>query len=294
MSKKAIDIMLWEEGFYPFSFKFDLKKSINSHKKDLELLEFDSTSESILKHSQYFNLYFKAICKALEKTLSKSRLHKSLFIELIIADLNRSELLVSEHTKRTLSSRSSLDIDSLSNIYIQKSEFQNTTESSWGLIDSAIDTAILNLNYLKYVKFSEEEKINNELEQVDIIKNLSTIGSSYNVIKQEYDRIIWGGYKIENEGSTIKLIFDSYHLMLSNAALTRLSRNIASTQYGLIYSPDSYADTIKFYNKTRKFQEIKSVEKTEDKLTIKYQAKKKKPSYSYLEPVKNYVFLNMR
>ncbi len=270
MSKKAIDILLWEEGFYPFSFKFDLEKSITRHEKDLKLLEFDPTTKSIFKHSQYFNLYFKAICKALGKALNKSRLHKSLFIELIIADLNRTDLLISEDTRRTLSSRSSFDVDSLSNIYIQKSEFQNTTESSWGLIDSAIDTDILNLDYLKHVKFSEEEEINNELEQVDVIKNLSTIGSSYNVIKQEYDRIIWGGYKIENEESTIKMIYDSYHLMLSNAALTRLSRNIASTQYLLTYSPDKYADTIKLYHKTRKFQEVKSVEKIEDKLTIKY------------------------
>lgn len=178
MAKKIIDKILWIEEFYPFSIKYDLKNAIEKHKKELDTLDLDSTSLSIFKHSDYFNFYFKDICKALEKVLSKSTLDKSTFIDLLIADLNRSELIISEDTKQSLASGISFDDNMLANVYIQKPEFQNNTESVWGLIDSAIETTTLNLNYLNYVKFNEKTETTDELSQVDVIANIGRIGSS--------------------------------------------------------------------------------------------------------------------
>ena len=282
MAKKSIDLILWEEGFYPFSMKFNIEKAIEKNKEELEPLEFDETTKSIYRYGGYFNSYFKEICKDLGEVLSKSLLDKSLFTELLIAALNRNELLISEDTKRAQLANDSLDRNSLSNTYIKKPEFQNNSEQSWGLIDAAIDTAILNLNYLNYVKFAENNLITNETEQVEVIRNMNITGSSFNAIKSAYDRIIWRGYTIEDEDSIIKLKSDSNHLMLDNVALTRLSRNIASTHDGLQYSPEDHKDIISHYHKTRKYQIIKSIEINDDKLVIKYQAKKKSPTFSYL------------
>ena len=233
MAKKVIDKILWIEGFYPFSLKYDLKKAIEEHKQELENLEVDLTFKSILIYSNYFNLYFKDICKALNNVINKSTLNKSTFVDLIISDLNRTELIISEDSNQRLSSGYSFDSNMPANVYIQKPEFQNNTESVWGLIDSAIDTATLNLNYLNYVKFKENIETTDELSQVDVICNIGTIGSAFNVIKQSYDRIIWRGYVIESDVSVVKLKSDQNHLMLDNVALTRLVRNIGSTQMEL-------------------------------------------------------------
>lgn len=138
----------------------------------------------------------------------------------------------------------------------------------------------MNLNYLKFIKFGNE-LIENEIDQVDVIKNLTLIGSIFNAIKQSYDRIIWRGYTIENEDSTIKLISDERELMLDNAALTRLTRNISSKHYELQYSDNKYSDIIKYYHTTRKHQIIKSIEVNGDDLKINYKAKSRTPSFSY-------------
>jgi len=281
MAGKVIDKILWIEGFYPFSMKYDLKKAIEKHKKDLEGLELDSTSQSIYTHSNYFNLYFKDICKALEQALSKSTLDKTTFINLIIAHLNRIELIISEDTKQSLTSGISFDSNMPANVYIQKDEFQNDTEPVWGLIDSAIETATLNLNYLNYVKFDPNIETTNELSQVDVIKNLSIIGSSFNAIKQAYDSTIWRGNLIESDGSSIKLKSNQNHLMLDNIALTRLTRNIGNTQMELRLSPEKHETVIKTYHKTRNFQVIRSIEELNGELILKYQSKSKKPTDTF-------------
>lgn len=281
MSKKLIDILLWEEGFYPFSLKFDLTKASNKHKDEIEKVEIDATSLSVLKYSKFFNIYFIDICNALKKTLEKSVLDKSNFTELLIADLNRTEVLISEDTKRARLKNKSLDTNDFSNIYIHKPEFQNNSESSWALIDSAIDTTILNLNYLNYIKFETNEKSTEEIEQVDVIKNLTFIGSSFNAIKQAYDRIIWRADTIELEDGDLKLKSDPNHLMLDNVALTRLTRNIRSNFDELLYSTNSDKNLISYYHKTRKFQEILSIDSNQNDLVINYKNKNSKPSNSY-------------
>ncbi len=208
MAKKVIDKILWIEGFYPFSLKYDPQKAFETYKKELEHLEIDSTSKSIFKYSYYFNSYFKDICKSLDEIISKSTLTKSTFIDLIISDLNRTELIISEDSKQSLLSGRSFDSNMFANVYIQKPDFQNGTEPVWGLIDTAIDTATLNLNYLNYVTFKENVGTTDELSQVDVIKNISLIGSTFNVIKQSYDRIIWRGGVIEDEcGMLLKNFF---------------------------------------------------------------------------------------
>jgi hypothetical protein len=282
MAEKVIDKILWIEGFYPFSLKYDPKKAIEKHKQELEPLEVDSTSLSIFKHSNYFNLYFKDICKALQKVLSKSTLDKPTFIHLIIADLNRTELIIAEDNTQSLNSGVSFDSNMLANVYIQKPEFQNKTEPVWGLIDSAIETATLNLNYLNYVKFSENIETTDELSQVNVIVNLSIIGSSFNTIKQAYDRIIWRGNVIESDESRIKLKSNQDHLMLDNIALTRLTRNIGNTQMELQSYSEKHKAIIKIYNTTRHFQIIKSIEENNGEMILKYQAKSKNPTFSFI------------
>lgn len=282
MTKKIIDKILWIEGFYPFSMKYNLKKALEKHKIELESLEVDSTSYSIFQYSNYFNLYFNSICNALEKTLRGSTLSKTTFVELIIADLNRTEIIISEDTKQSLNSRVCFDSNMPANIRIQKPEFQNNTEPVWGLIDSAIETATLNLNYLNHVKFNENIETTNELSQVDVIKNLSLIGSSFNAIKQSYDRIIWRGDVIESDESGIRLKANQLHLKLDNAALTRLTRNIANTQMELQSDSEKHKLIIKTYHTTRHFQIIKSIEYNSGEMILKYQPKTKKTTDSYI------------
>src|SRR5690606_11210371 len=127
--------------------------------------------------------------------------------------LNRTELLVSEDSKQKLLSSGSFDSNMPANVYIQKPEFQNGTEPVWGLIDSAIETATLNLNYLNFVKFNQNNVTTDELSQVDVIKNIGLVGSTFNAIKQAYDRIIWRGDLIEDENSTVKLKSNQHNLM---------------------------------------------------------------------------------
>lgn len=98
MPKKAIDFLLWQEGFYPFSIKFNLKESIKKFDDQLKELEIDKTSKSVFFYSEHFNEYFKEICNALGEALQNSKLSEVEFVELLIADLNRTELLISEDT----------------------------------------------------------------------------------------------------------------------------------------------------------------------------------------------------
>ncbi len=282
MTKKIIDKILWIEGFYPFSLKFDIKTALENHKRELEPLEIDLTSKSIFRFSKYFNSYFKDICVALDKNLQNSTLDKFRFIDLIIADLNRTELLVAEDSKQTLLSGSSFDSNMPANVYIQKPEFQNSTEPVWGLIDSAIETATLNLNYLNYVKFNKNPKFTDELSQVDVIKNLGIIGSTFCAIKQSYDKIIWRGDLIEFENSTIKLKSNQRNLMLDNVALTRLMRNIGSVQMELESDLEEYKSIKKLYHTSRHFQIIKSIDEEDDQLVLKYQRKSKKVTNSFI------------
>ena len=282
MAKKIIDKILWIEGFYPFSLKFDLKSALEKHNQELEPLEVDLTSKSIFKFSNYFNSYFKDICVALDKNLKNSFLDKLSFIDLIIADLNRTELLVAEDSKQTLLSGSSFDSNMPANVYIKKPEFQNSTEPVWGLIDSAIETATLNLNYLNYVKFNKNPKSTDELSQVDVIKNLGIIGSTFNAIKQSYDKIIWGGDLIEYENSTIKLKSNQRNLMLENVALTRLMRNIGSVQMELESDLKEYKSIKRLYHTSRHFQIIKSIEEENDQLILKYQRMSKKLTNTFI------------
>jgi hypothetical protein len=282
MAEKIIDKILWIEGFYPFSLKYDLKKAIEKHKPELDSLELDSTTQSVFKYSNYFNLYFKDICQALENVLSKSTLKKSTFIDLIISDLNRTEVIITEDTKQRLYSGNSFDSNMSANVYIQKPEFQNKIEPVWGLIDSAIETATLNLNYLNYVKFNENIETTDELSQVNVIKNISIIGSTFNAIKQAYDKILWRGYEIEEEKSQIKLKQNQDHLMLDNVALTRLIRNVSNTQNELQFGIEEHKEIIKQYHTTRHFQIIDSIEEKNGEFVIKYKAKSKKPTDSFI------------
>lgn len=282
MAEKIIDKILWIEGFYPFSLKYDLKKAIETHKQELETLEVDETSNSIFKYSNYFNSYFRDICKALNTVINQSTLTKPNFTYLLIADLNRTELLISEDSKQRLFSGSSFDSNMPANVYIQKPEFQNKTEPVWGLIDSAMETATLNLNYLNYVKFKENAVTTNELSQVDVIKNITLVGSTYNAIKQSYDRIIWRGGVIEDKDSVVKLQSNQRHLMLDNIALTRLIRNIGAVHMELQTDSAEYKSIRKLYHTTRHFQIIKSIEINGDELKLLYQAKSKNPTDTYI------------
>ncbi|MCF8369613.1 MAG: hypothetical protein K9G76_11260 [Bacteroidales bacterium] len=291
MAEKIIDKILWIEGFYPFSLKYDLEKAIETHKQELETLEVDEISNSIFKYSNYFNSYFKDICKALDTVIGQSTLTKSNFIDLIISDLNRTELLISEESKKSLFSGSSFDSNMPANVYIQKPEFQNNTEPVWGLIDSAMETATLNLNYLNYVKFKENAVTTNELSQVDVIKNITLVGSTFNAIKQSYDRIIWRGGIIKDENSVVKLKSNQRHLMLDNTALTRLIRNIGAVQMELQTDSAEYKSIKKIYHTTRHFQIIKSIEEKDGELKLLYQAKPKNPSdtfINYTAPILTY------
>jgi hypothetical protein len=282
MADKIIDKILWIEGFYPFSLKFDLKKAIETHKQELETLEVDETTSSIFKYSNYFNSYFREICKALNNVINRSNLTKSDFTYLLIADLNRTELIISEDSKQRLFSGSSFDSNMPANLYIKKPEFQNNTEPVWGLIDGAMETATLNLNYLNYVKFKENAVITDELSQVDVIKNITLVGSTYNAIKQAYDRIIWRGGVIEDKDSVVKLKSNQHHLMLDNIALTRLIRNIGAVHMELKTDSVEYKSIKKLYHKTRHFQIIKSIEINGDDLKLEYQAKSKNPTATYM------------
>lgn len=282
MAEKIIDKILWIEGFYPFSLKYDPKKAIETNKQELETLEVDETSKSIFKYSNYFNSYFKDICKALDKVIGQSTLTKSDFIDLIISDINRTELLISEDSKQSLFSSSSFDSNMPANVYIKKPEFQNNTEPVWGLIDSAMETATLNLNYLNYVKFKENAVTTDELSQVDVIKNITLVGSTFNAIKQSYDRIIWRGGTIEDENSVVKLKSNQRHLMLDNIALTRLIRNIGAVLMELQTDSVEYKSIRKLYHTTRHFQIIKSIEINGDEFKLQYQAKSKNPTDTYI------------
>jgi uncharacterized protein with HEPN domain len=275
MAEKIIDKILWIEGFYPFSLKYDPKKAIEIHRQELEMLEVDTTSKSIFKFSNYFNSYFKDICKALDKVIRQSTLTQSTFIDLIISDLNRTELLISEYGKQRLLSGNSFDSNMSANVYIQRPEFQNNTESVWGLIDSAMETATLNLNYLNYVKFKENVVTKDELSQVDVIRNITVIGSTFTSIKQSYDKIIWRGGMIENKNSVVKLKSNQRNLMLDNVALTRLIRNIGAVQIELQSDSEEYKPIIKIYHATRHFQIIKSIEENSGEMILKYQSKSK-------------------
>lgn len=291
MARKVIDAILWIEGFYPFSFKFDLKRSYKKHEMDLEQLTLDPTSISIFKYSDYFNAYFKNICKALEEVINKSELDKSTFINLLIASLNRTELIIFEETKQRLKAGPSYDSNMQANVYLKKKEFQNGTESAWGLLDSAIETAILNLNYLNYVEFSEKKEIKNDLTQIELLKNIEIIGSTFNAIKQAYDRIIWRGYEIKFDESNYKLESNQHHLMLENAALTRLTRNINNIENQLHYTPEEFKEIIKTYHTTRKFQIIKSIDEENCNLVPRYKAKSRKPTnsfFSFISPIITY------
>lgn len=289
--KRIIDIILWEEGFYPFSMKFNLAKSIEKNEQLFSTLEEDSTSKSVFKYSEYFNWYFKGICKELQEVLSKSAFTKSTFIELIIADLNRKELIVTEDTKQILSSGETYDSNSQGNEYIQKPEFQNIKEPVWGLIDSMIDTAVLNLNYLKYVKFKNEIETKDEISQVEVIKVIGLVGSKFNAIKQAYDKILWREGFIESDDSVIKLKSDHNNLMLDNVGLTRLTRNVSNIQNELHFNLEEYKTVLKSYHKTRHFQIIKSIEERDGELVVKYQAKAKTPTetfISFIAPILTY------
>jgi hypothetical protein len=281
MAEEIIDKILWIEGFYPFSLKYDPKKAFEKHKGELETLQGDPTSLSIIKHSNYFNLYFKDICKALNNVLNQSTLNKSTFIELLIASLNRTELIITENSKQILTSGDFFDSNMLANVYIQKPEFQNEKESAWALIDSAIDTTTLNLNYLNYVNFNEEVETTDELSQVDIIVKIEKIGSSFTAIKQAYDKTIWSGNVIESEGSVIKLKSNQHHLMLENVALTRLIRNISSTHLELQFDSKEYRSIKKIYHTTRHFQIIKSIEENNGEMILKYKSKSKKATDTF-------------
>jgi hypothetical protein len=282
MAKKVIEKILWIEGFYPFSLKYNLEKAIKKHNKEFETLEIDLTTKSIFENSNYFNLYFKDICNALNNVIGKSTLKKSTFIDLLISDLNRTELIISEDTKETLLSGDTFDSNMPANVHIKKPEFQNGTESVWGLIDSAMETTTLNLNYLNYVKFNKNIETTDELSQVDVIKNIGTIGSSFNAIKQSYDRIIWRGAVIKYEDSTVKLQSNQRHLMLDNVALTRLTRNIGSTHMELQYGSKKHRSIIKKYHKTRHFHIIKSIEENNGEKILKYKKKLSKPTDSFI------------
>lgn len=291
MSKKIIDTILWEEGFYPFSMKFNQIKSIEKNEELFKTLEDDFTSNSVFKYSEYFNWYFKSICNDLQEVLSKSILTKSTFIELIIADLNRNELIITEDTKQSLFSGDTYDNNRQGNEYIQKPEFQNDKEPVWGLIDSMIDTAILNLNYLNYVKFKNNIETKDEISQVEVIRDIGFIGSKFNAIKQAYDKIIWRGGVIESENSVIKLKSDHDNLMLDNVALTRLTRNVSNVQTELHYNLEKYKTVLKSYHKTRHFQIIKSIEEIDGEMVPKYQAKAKTPTdtfISFIAPILTY------
>lgn len=281
MAKNIIDKILWIEGFYPFSLKYDLEKTIDAHRIEFEPLKVDPTTFSIFKYSHYFNSYFKEICNALEKALEKSTLNKAEFINLIIGDLNRTDILITEDTNKQLHSGDSYDSNVPANIYIQKSEFQNSTEPVWGLIDSAIETATLNLNYLNYVKFNNNYVTTDEIAQVDVIKYLTLIGSTFNAIKQSYDKIIWRGEEIKFDYPQIKLVSNQRNLMLDNVALTRLTRNISNTMIELQSDLEQYKEIRKIYHLTRSFQIIKSIEENEE-LKIRYQPKSKNPTNSYI------------
>lgn len=282
MADKIIDKILWIEGFYPFSLKYDLEKAIETHKQELETLEVDETTNSIFKYSNYFNSYFSDICTALNKVINQSTLTKSDFTYLLISDLNRTELLISEDSKQRLFSGSSFDSNMPANVYIQKPEFQNNTEPVWGLIDSAIETAMLNLDYLNYVKFKENAVTTDELSQVEVIKNITLIGSMYNVIKQSYDRIIWRGGVIEYKDSIVKLKSNQHQLMLGNIALTRLIRNIGAVQMELQTDSVEYKSIRKVYHTSRHFQIIKSIDINGDEYKLEYQAKSKNPTGTYI------------
>lgn len=290
---KLIHKLLWEDGYYPFSMKYNPKKTFEKIELEYSELEVDDTSKSIVTYSYHFNNYFKEICKSLETVLKKSKLNKEQFIDLLIADLNRTEIVISGDTIQVLESQKTIDMNAMSNVYIQKPEFQNISEPVWGIIDAAIDTSILNLNHLKYIKFSMEEDtvIENEIEQVDVIKFLGNVGSFYNSIKHAYDRIIWNHHHIEYIEDVMYLRQNSNHLMLDNVGLTRLSRNISGKYQEIKYNSKAYKDEGKQYHQTRTHQEISKIELKDDKLIIKYKSKKSifSDSFcSYIAPLLTY------
>lgn len=145
-----------------------------------------------------------------------------------------------------------------------------------------METATLNLNYLNYVKFKENAVTTDELSQVDVIKNITLVGSTFNAIKQSYDRIIWRGGIIEDENSVVKLKSNQRHLMLDNIALTRLIRNIGAVLMELQTDSVEYKSIRKLYHTTRHFQIIKSIEINGDEFKLQYQAKSKNPTDTYI------------
>ena len=282
MADKIIDKILWIEGFNPFSIKYNPKKAFEKHELELKTLEVDETAKSVFKYSNYFNSYFIDICEALNNVIGQSTLRKSDFIDLIISDINRTELIISEDSKQSLFSSCSFDSNMPANVYIKKPEFQNNSEPVWGLIDGAMETATLNLNYLNYVKFKKTVIASDELSQVDVIKKISLVGSTFNAIKQAYDRIIWRRGIIKVEDSMIKLKSNQRHLMLDNIALTRLIRNIGIVQIELQTDSIEYKSIRKLYHTTRHFQIIKSIEINADEIKLQYQAKSKKLTITFI------------
>jgi|GEM_PF-5506045 len=275
MAKKYIDEILWIRGFYPLSYQYNLEKAVDELKQKNEKLIYDHTSYSILRYSIIFNDYFKGISNALVGVIGSSPLSKRELIELLIADLNRKELILSEDIKQAILSKGSLDTDMIPSLHISKKEFQNNSEPAWGLSDSMIDIANLNLVYLDKapVEFNDGTEID-ELSQVNTIQKLGKIGSIFNAIKQSYDRVIWGKGIIQYENSTVKLKSIHNNLMLDNVALTRLARNTFATTQCLDES------IVKEYHLKRSGQIIKSIELNND-LVLKYQASPQKLTDSF-------------
>lgn len=294
MKKKAIEEILWLQGFYPFSFKYDLTNSMKNYEETLKGLEIDDTTSSIISYSPLLNNYFKHICKELEVVIKKSTLSKDEFQELLIANLNRTEVLVYEETIRSLSTGISYDNNMLGNIYISKPEFQNKKESAWGLIDAAIETSTLNLNYLKYLKFLTNAEKTNELTQVEVIRDIERVGSIYNAVKQSYDKIIWSGGVISGNKEVVHFKSNSHYIMLENAALTRLVRNTSQTMIELEHEFEEHKEVVKTFFSCRTYQIIDTIVENLGDLVIKYKARPRKlpPSFiTFIAPViSNYSF----
>lgn len=283
MKKKAIEEILWLQGFYPFSFKYDLKNAVKNNEETLKGLEIDDTTSSIISYSPLLNNYFKHICNELEVVIKNSTLSKNEFQELLIANLNRTEVLVHEDTVRSLSERTSYDNNMLGNIYISKPEFQNKREPAWGLIDAAIETSTLNLNYLKYVKFLRNVETTNELTQVEVIRDIERVGSIYNAVKQSYDKIIWAGGVISGDKKElVHFKSNSHYVMLENAALTRLVRNTSQTMFELEHEFEEHKEIIKTFFSSRTYQIIDTIVENLGDLIIKYKARPRKLPSSFI------------
>lgn len=282
MKTKLISKILWEKGFNPFSLNYDLSRSIKNLSKYNDV-EVDQTTESIIKYSSIFNSYFKEICKELNKRIEGISIAKEELTRLIVGDLNRTDILVTSDAEKAILSQGTFDFNSYSNTYIQNEAFANNSEPAWALIDSAIDVAILNLNYLNYVDFSKPKPDISELDIVDLVKHLTIIGSIHNAVKQSYEKVIWNEGEIIADGESIQLKQNENNLLLENAGLTRLVNNIHSKNLEYQFKELIELETFQLYHKTRKFQIIKNITNESGILVIGYQAKRQEPSASYLQ-----------